>query len=123
VSACAITGAVLFGFIVALAAHLPVLGIASLIRRMSGLPWFRDPSDVGVPPWIVGVFERMMAFLLVYYFGANGDSFTILLGWIGLKLASNWQRRPLASAPISPKEERAIRICRYRWCRGRPCSV
>jgi hypothetical protein len=65
---------------------------------------------VGVPPWIVGVFERMMAYLLFFFFESWGDCSALLAAWIGLKLASNWQRRPLTGRPITPEQEREIRI-------------
>jgi len=106
VSICAFIGAGVFGVAVALIANVPVLGFIWIVRWLSGLPRKRNPKDVGVPPLIVGTFERILAYAL-FFLGLD-EAYTILLAWIVAKLASNWQRRSLDK--IGPKLEREIRV-------------
>ena len=86
---------------VAWLANWPVAGFQRWLRRQSDVP--ETPQQQGVPPWIVGAFERLLAFGVVYFYVEAAP--TILALWIGAKLAANWQRRE--AAPGEP--ERNIR--------------
>ena len=52
----------------------------------------RTAKEEGVPVWITGNFERLLAFLLVL-FHVEGR-FTLLALWLGAKLAASWHRLP-----------------------------
>ena len=52
----------------------------------------RTAKEEGVPVWITGNFERLLAFLLVL-FHVEG-AFTLLALWLGAKLAASWHRLP-----------------------------
>jgi hypothetical protein len=58
-----------------------------------------------VPPWIIGAFERLVAFALVYFHVK--DAPTILALWIGAKLAANWQRRDAGDKTEEARQLRA----------------
>ena len=64
---------------------------------MSRLPELRRPADAGVPVWIVGKLERHAAFALVVLKVAPTLIVTLLLAWMGAKLAASWQRFPVKS--------------------------
>ena len=63
------------------------------------LTWVRNKSDpstpvyyqAGVPNWITGVFERLFAFVLVF-FNVPG-TYVLLIAWMGAKLALNWKKQ------------------------------
>lgn len=63
------------------------------VRRLSKVP---QRTGEGVPPWIVGAFERTLAFIVGI--AAHPNAAWILAGWLGAKLALNWQRPILARA-------------------------
>jgi hypothetical protein len=75
------------------------------LRRMSRLPEKRQEDEIGVPVWIVGSFERVMAFAFVLFL-APKDAFTLLGFWIGAKLAASWHRVP---QEVDNKKNRDIR--------------
>ena len=55
-----------------------------------------DPTlikDDGVPVWVVGNLERLLAFFIVW--GQVGEAYVVLAAWLGAKLATSWQRLPL----------------------------
>jgi hypothetical protein len=52
----------------------------------------RTAKEEGVPVWITGNFERLLAFFLVF-FHVEG-AFTLLALWLGAKLAASWHRLP-----------------------------
>ena len=89
-SLCTIIGVSVFGLFIALIANFPVQWFIWFARVWSGLPRKRDPKDVGVPPWLTGTFERLLAYT-VFFLGVP-EAYTILGAWIVVKLASNWQR-------------------------------
>jgi hypothetical protein len=81
------------GVVAVLIAHWPMAWLTGLLRVGSGLRRYRFQSEVGVPPSIVGSFERLMAFgLTVFDFDFAA---TLLIAWIGAKLAASWQRFPV----------------------------
>ena len=52
----------------------------------------RTAKEEGVPVWITGNFERLLAFFLVL-FHVEG-AYTLLALWLGAKLAASWHRLP-----------------------------
>src|SRR5262249_51407265 len=52
----------------------------------------RTAAEEGVPFWITGNFERLLAFSLVV-FHVEG-AFTLIALWLGAKLAASWHRVP-----------------------------
>ena len=74
---------------------LPLLRTYSRIFRWLGNKSridARTAKEEGVPVWITGNFERLLAFLLVL-FHVEG-AFTLLALWLGAKLAASWHRLP-----------------------------
>jgi hypothetical protein len=59
----------------------------------------REAKEEGVPVWITGTFERLLAFLLVV-FHVEG-AYALLALWLGAKLAASWHR--LSTDQISAK--------------------
>ncbi len=76
------------------------------LRRESDVEEYRPAAEVGVPVWIVGNFERLMAFALVLFLKPK-DAFTLLGIWLGAKLAASWHRMPVSNS--NKKENRNIR--------------
>jgi len=76
--------------------------------------WVRTKSRVeprrtnaGVDNWIVGLFERTLAFGLAF---ANfPGTYAVLIAWMAAKLALDW-KRPLPPSKGSSKEERERRV-------------
>jgi hypothetical protein len=102
-SPCTIGLLMFVGFIVVGGGNLVVWLFIRIARWLSDIDFEREEKDVGVPPWLTGSFERVLAFGLLYF--SVPDAGAILAGWIAAKLASNWQRRVLA-----PKRQREIRV-------------
>lgn len=50
----------------------------------------RTTKEEGVPVWITGNFERLLAFFLVLFHVEGG--YTLLALWLGAKLAASWHR-------------------------------
>jgi hypothetical protein len=92
--------------LVAIAANPFIQWCIGTVRVRSRLKRKREKKDIGVPPWITGTFERLLAYSLFYL--DVKDAFTILTAWIVAKLASNWQRRSVDGLPA--EKERAIRV-------------
>jgi len=63
------------------------------------------PLEKGVPPWIVGMFERLLAFTIFLFHVKS--AYTLLIAWMAAKLASNWQRRPWPEGKDDGREIRA----------------
>ena len=87
------------------------------IRRASRIAERRHPSERGVPPEIVGSFERLLAFGLVLFVCDVRTVATVLTVWLGAKLAASWQgafplRRTNWVAPLVPEQ----------WLRSFPAS-
>jgi hypothetical protein len=87
--------------------HFIVVEFQRYLRLISRVPMKRRKRDESVPPCVVGTFERMLAFVLVAF--AVTDTALFLTGWIGAKLASNWQRHPIGGKTVTREEERTIR--------------
>ncbi len=71
--------------------HLVVDGFLRSLRRRSGLGDKPVAHDIAVPrvaPWLTGLVERLFFTILVAS-GASGVP-TAMVGWLGLKLATNW---------------------------------
>jgi hypothetical protein len=75
------------------------------LERVSGMrePPKKEKERVVVPTWLVGGFERSLAFVLVV-FDVPG-AYTLLAAWIAAKLAANWQRVPVDNS----QKEREVR--------------
>ena len=67
------------------------------LRVYCGLPRTRPPSQVGVPPFFTGNFERLLAFAVVVLRVGETTAFALLAGWLGAKLAASWHRVPVKS--------------------------
>jgi hypothetical protein len=78
------------GLLILPLAHLPLRTMLWWLRYASDVPPEREDKDVGVPPFIVGTFERVLAFGLALY-GVH-EALTLLAAWLGAKLAASWQR-------------------------------
>ena len=62
----------------------------------------RNAKEEGVPVWITGNFERLLAFFLVFLHVEG--AFTLIALWLGAKLAASWHR--LATEPYgTPRNE------------------
>jgi hypothetical protein len=82
--------------------HLLLVGAAAIPLLVDPpmqefVDWLRNKSGVTkpgcprVPPWVTGIFERYLAFIVVAFNVENAG--TILLAWMAAKLAANWQRQ------------------------------
>jgi hypothetical protein len=72
-------GVLLFilGLAVALGSQPIVKWFVQWVRKESGVP--TDREGEGVPPWIVGTFERLLAFALIFFNVEQAS--TLSLGW------------------------------------------
>ena len=52
----------------------------------------RTAKEEGVPVWITGNFERLLAFFLVLFHVES--AYALLALWLGAKLAASWHRLP-----------------------------
>ena len=52
----------------------------------------RNTLEEGVPVWITGTFERLLAFFLVLLHVEG--AYTLIALWLGAKLAASWHRLP-----------------------------
>jgi hypothetical protein len=88
-----------------LLAFLGLLGLWYMNRPVGQfLEWLRVQSNIkgvrsvrtrGVPVEIVGPFERLLAFILVVFAGFAPATLTVILAWLGAKLAASWHRVPI----------------------------
>jgi hypothetical protein len=72
------------------------------LRKYQGLgekPKRSEGEPNRVPPWLTGVTERLF-FTIIVAFDISGAA-TAMIGWITLKLVSNWNR----TSPQSPEHE------------------
>jgi len=84
--------------------HFVVEWFINWVRTKSGVEPRR--TNAGVDNWIVGLFERTLAFALAF---ANvPGTYAVLIAWMAAKLALNW-KRPLPPKG-SKKEERERRV-------------
>ena len=67
-----------------------VTSSADWVRKASDLP-ITEKTYKHVPSWILGDFERLLAFGLVAF--AVPQAGTALIAWLAAKLAANWRRR------------------------------
>jgi hypothetical protein len=84
-------------FAVIVGAIVTALFLYSL-RGVMGLgPKPKKPAYERVPPWITGVVERLVFATLV---GLNvPGAATAMMGWLALKLATNWNRKDMDENP------------------------
>lgn len=97
----------ILGLAVALLGHFPVEWFVHWLRHKSDLPP-REPRKLAVPVPIVGTFERLLAFFLVYL-NVEG-TYAILIAWMAAKLAFTWHR-PISdsSDELAVEADREIR--------------
>jgi hypothetical protein len=73
--------------------HFVVAMFLSRLRRKLGLgekPQVHDVQIARVPPWLTGTLERLFFTVLL---AANVSGVpTAMVGWLGLKFATNWNR-------------------------------
>ena len=98
------------GLAVALLAHFPVDWFVRWLRRKSDVPP-RELRQQAVPVSIVGTFERLLAFLLVYL-NVEG-AYAILIAWMVAKLAANWQRQLKSGNQDAEEADRENRAATY----------
>lgn len=98
----------ILGLAVALLAYLPVDWFVRWLRQKSELPP-REPRKEAVPVFIIGTFERLLAFSLTYL-NVEG-AYAILIAWMAAKLAAGWPRQPLSggSDELEVEADREIR--------------
>jgi hypothetical protein len=86
---------VLGGIVAVLIPLYPMDLFRRWLEKLSGMakPSEEEKKAVVLPTWFVGGFERFLAFVLVLL--DVPGAYTILAGWIGAKLAANWQRVPM----------------------------
>ena len=75
--------------------YFPILRACGVLSRWLGAKsrvQERTAKDEGVPVWITGNFERLLAFFLVLFHVEGG--YTLLALWLGAKLAASWHRLP-----------------------------
>jgi hypothetical protein len=70
----------------------PIVGEFSRWLRKNSRLEPREVYEEGVPVWITGYFERLLAFLLVVLHVEG--AYTLIALWLGAKLAASWQRIP-----------------------------
>jgi hypothetical protein len=92
---------VILGLIVVFGAQYPVQRFVDWVQHESNI----EPREKGVPSWIVGLFERLLAFLLFALLVKHAE--TLLIAWMAAKLAANWQRRPWPKNTEVAREIRA----------------
>ena len=93
------------GLAVALLVHFPVDWFVRWLRRKSDVPP-RELRHQAVPVSIVGTFERLLAFFLVYL-NVEG-AYAILIAWMVAKLAANWQRQLISGSQDAEEADREI---------------
>jgi len=80
-------------FVSLIVGHFVVGLFLSRLRRKLGLgekPRTHDIAIARVPPWLTGAIERLFFTVLV---GSNVSGVpTAMIGWLALKLATNWNR-------------------------------
>jgi|SRR5215471_11634335 hypothetical protein len=81
--------------------YAPVGALSRWLRAKSRLKE-RSGKEEGVPVWITGNFERLLAFLLVLLHVEG--AYTLIALWLGAKLAASWQRLP--TEPYGDDEKR-----------------
>jgi hypothetical protein len=79
----------------------------------------RTTHEEGVPVWITGNFERLLAFFLVL-FHVEG-AYTLLALWLGAKLAASWHR--LAAEPYGNTEDDRRREYNRQVRAGTLCAL
>jgi len=88
--------------LVAFVADIPIYLFLNVVPCVEQFALFAlvATQQRGCPAWIIGTFERALAFGL-FYRGVR-EAYMILGGWIGAKLAVNWQRRSIAGSQKRP---------------------
>ena len=79
----------LIGLVLVFGTDWLVGGFTHWVRTRSGVP--TEKNYVHVPSWILGIFERSLAFILVAL--AVPGTAIILIAWMAAKIAVNWQSR------------------------------
>jgi hypothetical protein len=83
---------IVFAGVVLLLANWVVPAFRNWLLNKSNIS---DPALIkhdGVPVWVVGNFERLLALVLVA--AHVGEAYTVMAAWLGAKLATSWQRIP-----------------------------
>ena len=84
--------------------YLVVEWLIRILNRLCDLP--PKPEGPAFPAWLLGLFERALAFVLVV---AKRDQIAVvLIAWMAAKLAINWQR-PVEQSAAQSEPERRIR--------------
>jgi len=92
------------GVVILLMMHYPMGWLVDWLRRKGKVEDAPSTKEEGLPVWIVGSFERLLAFVLVLFDVPSAG--TLLAAWIAAKLAANWQRYPSNEADKFGREYR-----------------
>lgn len=96
----------LLGLAIALGSNFVVKAFSDWVREKSQVP--PKPNYPRVPSWVLGTFERLLAFVVVAFNIPQAG--TIFIAWIAAKLAANWQRR---DAKTDDREAAIIRASTF----------
>ena len=91
---------ILYAIALLLLIHWPMGWFLYWLRTESGIEGERSVEEVGVPPEIVGPFERLLAFFLML-FDVTGAA-AVLAAWLAGKLAASWKRYPVDQKDPTP---------------------
>ena len=90
------------GVAVIFLSYAPVRSLSSWLGANSRINK-RTAQEEGVPVWITGNFERLLAFFLIL-FHVEG-AYALLALWLGAKLAASWHRLPTESYANSKNDD------------------
>jgi hypothetical protein len=75
-----------------------------------------DPETRPVPPRLMGVLERLVFSLLVWWVGLTDATITGMFAWLALKMATNWTRPRDVSNPT--RQAKVIRLSQVALLAG-----
>lgn len=97
----------LIGIAAILIACWPMAWIIQWLRIQSRIAGTRAATEKGVPAWIGGGFERLLAYGFVLFQADTTLTATVLIAWLGAKLAASWQRVPIGANDEAGRQIRA----------------
>lgn len=82
--------------------HFAASGFHWLVKRHIGLGTKPNPHIPRIPPKLTGIIERLIFFVILV--AAPQDLATVaglMIAWLGLKVAANWQRYDPKDVPAA----------------------